>query len=544
MPNFNSTLLPGARLKEFEIIQILGIGGFGITYLARDTRLGREVAIKEYFPAEFAARSGEQTISARSEQHADDYHWGLDRFIEEAQTLAHFDHPSIVRVIQFFEANGSAYIVMEHIVGHSLSDELKEKQTLPEHRVKEIVNALLDGLEQTHAADLLHRDIKPGNVMLREDGRPVLIDFGAARSIAGQHSRTITAVLTPGYAPIEQYGSLGKQGPWTDIYSLGALAYKCLSGQTPQDATDRFRQDQMPRVMEASSQGINEHFARAIDAALEVEESKRPQTITQWRRLIGGEDKTERRENIRVAKSRQSQMFAKADSGTRPLRRGRMGISGRLPMSARPSEPEGIKWWAFVASVGVFLAVVVVAWLDQFGAPVLRDELAIDHEIEIVDGSRKTYGDWHYTEYWADGQKMPIAISHDREGKGSFLQVNCDTRISFLQVGINFRQNLGQASSKHVISYELDEVQTITDEWLVVSSPANNQEQLLQKVLIDEYGYDQEGAYNLALDLAEHNRLWVRTYNIDDVTLERTFSLRGSRKPIFQVLRVCGFEVK
>ena len=235
MPNFNSTLLPGVRLKEFEIIRILGIGGFGITYLARDIRLGREVAIKEYFPVGFATRSGEQTISARSEQHVGDYRWGLASFIGEARTLARFDHPSIVRIIRFFEANGSAYIVMEYIVGHSLSDELKEKQTLPEHRVKEIVNALLDGLEQTHAEDLLHRDIKPGNVMLREDGRPVLIDFGAARSIAGQHSRTMTAVLTPGYAPIEQYGSQGKQGPWTDIYSLGALAYKCLSGKTPQD---------------------------------------------------------------------------------------------------------------------------------------------------------------------------------------------------------------------------------------------------------------------------------------------------------------------
>ena len=346
MPNFNSTLLPGVRLKEFEIIRILGIGGFGITYLAQDTRLGREVAIKEYFPAEFAARSDEQTISARSEQHVEDYRWGLDRFIEEAQTLAHFDHPSIVRVIQFFEANGSAYIVMEHIVGHSLSDELKEKQTLPEHRVKEIVNALLDGLEQTHAEDLLHRDIKPGNVMLREDGRPVLIDFGAARSIAGQHSRTMTAVLTPGYAPIEQYGSQGKQGPWTDIYSLGALAYKCLSGKTPQDATDRFRQDQMPRVAEASTQEISKNFAHAIDLALEVEESKRPQTITQWRRLIEDEDQTlsPSGEDTGNSAVRPSSAEKRIKSGWRPPRQRRLSPSSDLPRFSDRPEPTKSGW--------------------------------------------------------------------------------------------------------------------------------------------------------------------------------------------------------
>ena len=191
-------------------------------------------------------------------------------------------------------------------------------------------------------------------------------------------------------------------------------------------------------------------------------------------------------------------------------------------------------------------------WLIGFAAVAMlltalwpyEQEVNLPRGYEIVDGSREEFGDWRYSEFWIDGQKMPIAATDDRESKGSFVQVFCRTDTGFFQAGINFRQKLGYGMSKHTISYWLDEIQAVTDEWLVVSIPGNNQEQLLQKGLIDEYGYDQEGAYMLALDLADHNRLQVRAHNIDGVTLERTFSLHGSRKLIFRVLRTCGLEVE
>ena len=288
MDDFGASLPPGTRLDEFEIVRVLGIGGFGITYLAHDATLGHEVAIKEYFPADFAFRQNTLSITPRSEQHAENFQWGLQRFLEEARILARLNHPSIIKVSRFFEAYGSAYIVMQYIAGRPLSEEIKEKGALPEPRVKAIVMALMDGLEQVHEANLLHRDIKPSNVMVQPDGAPVLIDFGAARNISSQHSRTMTAVLTPGYAPIEQYGSLGHQGPWTDIYSLGALAYKCLTGVVPKDATDRFREDQLQAVSQMVSEEISKPFARAIDIALSVMESARPQSISQWREIFEG----------------------------------------------------------------------------------------------------------------------------------------------------------------------------------------------------------------------------------------------------------------
>ena len=218
-------------------MSLLGIGEFGVTYLAHDTKLGRKVAIREYFPQDFAFRRDTLSITPRSERHAGDFQRGLERFLEEARVLAHLNHPSIVRVTRSFEAHDSAYMVMQYIVGHSLSEEIKEKGTLPGWRVEAIVMALMDGLEQVHEANLLHRNIKPSNVMVRLDGVPVLVDFGAMRDIFSQHSRAMKADLTPDHISTEQNGIRGHQGPWIDIYSLGALAYKCLIGVVPEDAT-------------------------------------------------------------------------------------------------------------------------------------------------------------------------------------------------------------------------------------------------------------------------------------------------------------------
>ena len=285
-----SGLGAGVRIGEYEIVRELGFGGFGITYLARDRVLERLVAVKEYFPAEWGTRRTDGTIGPRTTGAAGDYAWGLERFVDEARALARLDHPAIVKVHRVVEAGGTAYMVMEYVEGRSLAEELQVSGTLPEARVRALLSGLAEGLGAVHAAGLLHRDIKPANVMLRSrDGSPALIDFGAAREQLGRKSRSITTVLTPGYAPIEQYSAKGRQGPWTDVYALGALAYAALSGRVPDDATERVLDDQLAPLDTATATPVSGGLARVVDAALAVEMRRRPQDMGEWLALLGEE---------------------------------------------------------------------------------------------------------------------------------------------------------------------------------------------------------------------------------------------------------------
>src|SRR5215813_7761164 len=201
------------RLHWYVLERVLGEGGFGITYLARDTNLDQSVAIKEYLPVEIAARRPDASVRARTEDHKERYRWGLDRFIKEARTLARFDHPNIVRVHSVFEFNGTAYMVMRFEEGETLAAMLERKHALSEAELMRVLMPILDGLELVHNAGFIHRDIKPDNIHIRSDGSPVLLDFGSARYALG-HSRTVTILVAPGYAPFEQYYSSGEnQGP-------------------------------------------------------------------------------------------------------------------------------------------------------------------------------------------------------------------------------------------------------------------------------------------------------------------------------------------
>jgi serine/threonine protein kinase len=178
-----------------------------------------------------------------SEDHGDTYGWGLNRFVTEARTLAKFRHPNVVRVMSVFEANSTAYMVMEYERGESLEKLLKAKKITGEAKLRSLVMPLLDGLKVVHEAGFIHRDIKPDNIYLRENGTPVLLDFGSARQAIGVATRTLTALVTPGYAPFEQYDTSTagekKQGPWTDIYSMGATLYRAVTGNGPPDAMAR-----------------------------------------------------------------------------------------------------------------------------------------------------------------------------------------------------------------------------------------------------------------------------------------------------------------
>ena len=287
MSDHGDALAPGTRLEQFEVVRELAAGGFGITYLAKDVRLGRPVAVKEYLPQDWGTRRFDGTIGPRSSSVAGDYEWGLERFLDEARILAFLNHPHIVSVYQIIEDWGTAYLVMEYIEGRSLADELRVAGRLGEARVRAILGGLAAGLEEVHGAGLLHRDIKPANVMLKKsDDSPVLIDFGSARQQMGQHSRGLTAVLTPGYAPIEQYNPKGNQGPWTDIYALGAVAYVALSGHEPEVATERVRGDDPMPGLALVAPGVSDELARAVDVALAVDEGDRPQDVAAWREML------------------------------------------------------------------------------------------------------------------------------------------------------------------------------------------------------------------------------------------------------------------
>jgi serine/threonine protein kinase len=281
-----SQALPaGQAVQEYRIDRLLGVGGFGLTYLATDANLNLRVALKEYLPGDIAQRGLDQTISPTGPDNAETFEWGKRRFLDESRTLASFRHPNIVRVMRFFEANGTAYMVMEYVEGDALPDWLKPRRPLVEGQVAALAAPLLDGLEVVHKSGYMHRDIKPGNIYIRADGSPVLLDFGSAR----QKNDELTAIVTPGYAPFEQYHTQGKQGAWSDLYALAGVLYWMISGNRPLEAAARVREDTMPPAVQVGDKTrYRTEFLAAIDWALSPHEDSRPQSVREWREALFG----------------------------------------------------------------------------------------------------------------------------------------------------------------------------------------------------------------------------------------------------------------
>ena len=279
------------QLHWYRIQRVLGQGAFGITYLAQDINLDRLVAIKEYMPGQMAMRAADLSIQPQSDEHREDFHWGLTRFVEEARTLTKFEHPNLVRVLNVFELHGTAYMVMNYELGESLQQVLKRSKTLDERSLTPILAPLMHGLELIHGKGFVHRDIKPGNIFIRNDGSPVLLDFGSARQTRGHADpQTLTTMVSPGYAPIEQYTSKSnRQGPWTDIYGLAATLYRAIVGSPPSSATDRSAlllegmQDDLQQISTLVAGQYSERFLAAIDHGLAFKPEDRPQSIAAWR---------------------------------------------------------------------------------------------------------------------------------------------------------------------------------------------------------------------------------------------------------------------
>ena len=275
----------GYALQEYRIESTLGIGGSGLTYLATDGNLNLRVAIKEYLPGDFALRGEDQSVRSKSESTLETFNWGRSRFLDESRTLASFRHPNIVRVMRFFEANQTAYMVMEFVAGKALNDWIQGRRPVSEQALMAFALPLIEGLEVIHRAGYLHRDIKPGNIFVREDGSPVLLDFGSARMASA--NTELTAIVSPGYAPLEQYHSHGHQGAWTDLYAIGGVLYWIVTGDKPVEAAARARNDPMkPAIQAGDPSRYCADLLKAIDWARAPAEEARPQTAAEFRNTL------------------------------------------------------------------------------------------------------------------------------------------------------------------------------------------------------------------------------------------------------------------
>lgn len=285
-----AALPDGTRLAEFDIRGVIGEGGFGIVYLAWDQSLQRQVAVKEYMPATLASRTAGALVTPHSERAAETFALGLRSFINEAQLLASFDHPSLLKVHRFWEDNGTAYMVMPCYRGVTLKRALAALAAPPEQGwLVQQLDQLLDALAVMHAARCFHRDIAPDNILLLDEGMPLLLDFGAARRVIGDATQALTAFLKPGYAPVEQYAEMPemKQGPWTDLYALGSVVHVAITGHKPPESVARLLSDSYAPLARVAAGRYSPRFLHAIDHALAVRPQDRPQSVDQMRAELG-----------------------------------------------------------------------------------------------------------------------------------------------------------------------------------------------------------------------------------------------------------------
>jgi serine/threonine protein kinase len=286
----NNALVPGTRLGEFEIQDLIAEGGFGIVYVAYDHSLRRKVALKEYMPSALATRIGTHTVAAKSQAHSDTFATGLSSFMNEARLLALFDHPSLVKVYRVWEANGTAYMAMPLYEGVTLKAALRSARTPPDEAwLKTLLRQLLEALAALHAARCYHRDIAPDNILILRDGRALLLDFGAARQVIGDMTQALTVILKPGYAPVEQYADTAslRQGPWTDIYALAAVVHLAITGSAPTPSVARMVADAYQPLAERAKGRYGTSFLSGVDCALQVLPHARPQSVSEFAALLG-----------------------------------------------------------------------------------------------------------------------------------------------------------------------------------------------------------------------------------------------------------------
>jgi serine/threonine protein kinase len=302
-----SELKPGHKLQEFVVERPLGVGGYSIVYLARDTRLDRRVALKEYLPATLAMRLSTNEVVPRLPRFQEFFDRGLKSFMNEARLLGSFDHPGLVKVYRFWAEAGTAYMVMPYYEGITLKTWLADLGTPPsETWLRQFMAPLTEALGSLHAQQCYHRDIAPDNILmlydraatgkggnyLEQKPRPVLLDFGAARRVIGDATQNLTAILKSGYSPVEQYEGEEsmRQGAWTDVYALCAVLYTAAVGKAPGSSIARAVRDDMVPARVAAKGRYSDVFLAAIDAGLAVRPEKRPQSLAALQQLLDAKE--------------------------------------------------------------------------------------------------------------------------------------------------------------------------------------------------------------------------------------------------------------
>jgi hypothetical protein len=340
-----ATLPAGTQVGAYVLEAVLGSGGFGITYRARHATLNKQFALKEYFPHQFCYR--QQGLVAPGRSASREYAWGLDRFIKEAQALAKFKHAAIVDVSDIFVANNTAYMVLAYENAPSFGAWLDALGRAPtQQELDRIVGPLLDALERVHGAGMLHRDIAPDNILVRADGTPVLIDFGAAREDLKHRAGPVTAVIKPGYSPPEQYeATSARQGPWSDIYGFGATLYYAVAGALPFSSEERFDARVRSEAAKRARGTYRQNFLAAIDWAMAFDPSARPQTVGQWRQRLLAPD-----------------AHPDVPDDTRPSGASRRGAAALSPRARGNRRRQSAKLGGLIALVVCALAALALPW--------------------------------------------------------------------------------------------------------------------------------------------------------------------------------------
>jgi len=370
-----SALTPGTRIDQYAISDLLGRGGFGITYLVRDEALQRDFALKEFFPEGLVRREGTSVRFVSTPNSEDDYRWGLRKFYDEARLLAQFSHPNIVSVRRVFEANNSAYMLLDFVKGRTLEQWLQGLDSPPTQEELDLISVpLLSALELVHANRAWHLDISPDNIMIRSaDGAPILLDFGASRFELKQHSQLVSALIfKSGYSAPEQYISNAERyGPWTDIYAFAATLYRALSGKRPSEATARQLEDELAPAALLGKGRYRQQFLDAIDWALKIPPRARPQSIAEWRKsLLEGEGSVVAPAMTRILTGR-----SRAAAGPTP---GWLALFHK-GASAKP----GLPLWALI------VAVVAALGIGAGATYVLQEQSRKAQEVRIESEKRE-----------------------------------------------------------------------------------------------------------------------------------------------------------
>jgi serine/threonine protein kinase len=291
----NTPLREGAQLENYRILRVIAVGGFSIVYLAHDEN-EIPVVIKEYLPATLALRANGEAVPRVADADQAKFMLGMKSFFEEGRSLARLSHPNVVRVLNFFRANETVYLVMRYERGRTLQEHIQSRSgALRDAWVRSTFAQLLNGLREVHSNKLLHLDIKPGNVYLRNDGTPLLIDFGAARQTLSEEGVKLLPTFTPGFASPEQHVRREQLGPWSDIYSVGATMYACFAAAAPQPANQRLEKDLLVPARRAWSGNHSADLLDIIDWCLRLDHLERPQSVFALQKTLIGERRAERR---------------------------------------------------------------------------------------------------------------------------------------------------------------------------------------------------------------------------------------------------------